>query len=370
MPAPARSILVPIANPASVRPLLALAAALATDGETLVPLVVVRPSASSGERAEALASVAEAEEVGAELAHRVAGRVLEADDVAEGVLSAVAADATALVLMGWRGQSSTTNVFGRLLDTIVGRCAAPLAVVRLGVVPFRRVLLPVSADHLLPGGDRGLDLAARLAARLDATTPQPATVLRTGARAVQLPPELERLGDRIHHDPRRTDQAVGAFARAEDVIVAPVAPTVSGLRAATTHLAWAAPEATLLVAIDAGPTREEGLAEAVDAAGVPAPVPSGPHDLRAVRIVVTARLPGDGVRPDDLGRVLRAAGATDQVMAWWPAGDPHPHVRATVTVEAPNVNAAIACVMEAVHDAPAFRGAEISYDVEPVVERG
>ena len=364
-PVPERTILVPLANPASVRPLLALAASLATDDQTLVPVTVVRPNATADERAHAWSSIAAAEEAGEELSVPVRGRVVEADDIAEGLLGAVAGNRTTLVVMGWRGRSSTTNVFGRLLDTIVGRSVAPLAVVRLGTVPFRRVLLPISADHLLPGGDRGLDLAVRLAERLDQSTPEPATVLRTGGREMHLPSQLERLGDRVHHDPRRTDQAVGAFARPEDVIVAAVAPTVSGLRAATTHLAWAAPDATLLVAIDVGPTREEGLAEAVDAAGRPAPARHPREDEYPVRIVVTARMPEAGdVKPDDLDRVLRTAGSTDQVMAWWPASDPHPHVRATVTVAAASVNAAIASVMVAVHEAPVFRGAEISYDVD------
>ncbi|MFA9429271.1 universal stress protein [Egicoccus sp. AB-alg2] len=360
-----RTILVPIANPASVRPLLGLAASLATDADTLVPLTVVKPNATADERAHAWNSIAAAEEAGQELSTPIQGRVVEAEDVAEGVLAAVAGNPTSLVVMGWRGRSSTTNVFGRLLDTIVGRSVAPLAVVRLGTVPFRRVLLPISADHLLPGGNRGLDLAVSLAQRLDAATPEPATVLRTGEREMHLPHHLERVGDRVHHDPRRTDQAVGAFARPEDVIVAAVAPTVSGLRAATTHLAWAAPDATLLVAIDVGPTREEGLADAVDHAGRPAPSHDGAGAERPVRIVVTARLPEAGdVRPDDLDRVLQTAGTTDQVMAWWPASDPHPHVRATVTVAAPSVNAAIASVMVAVHEAPAFLGAEITYDVD------
>ncbi|MBS3940713.1 MAG: universal stress protein [Actinobacteria bacterium] len=360
-----RPVVVPIANPATVRPLLEMAYVLADPDAVLVPVTVVRPNAPKREVDFARGSLAAAEAAARDLGGDVRGRLVESDDIAQGVLQAVADESPSLVVMGWRGQSSTTNVFGHLLDTIVGRSVAPLAVVRMGSVPYRRVLLPVSADHLLPGGDRGLGLAVRLAERLQAVTPQPATVLRTGPREVHLPAGLERLGDRVHHDPRRTDQAVGAFAHAEDVVVAAVAPTVSGLRAATTHLAWAAPDATLLVAIDVGPTREEGLAEAVHGAGDPAPVAERLQGAHPVRVIVTARMPDSGaLRPDDLERVLRAAGETEQVMAWWPGGDPHPHVRATVTVAASSVNAAIATIMRAVHDAPAFRGAEISYDLE------
>jgi hypothetical protein len=198
-------------------------------------------------------------------------------------------------------------------------------------------------------------------------TPEPATVLRTGPKDLHLPPHVERLGDRVHHDPRRTDQAVGAYARPEDVVVAAVAPTVSGLRAATTHLAWAAPAATLVVAVDVGPTREEGLEDAVALAAAPPDLGAAttPTERRPLGVVVTARLPESGeVGPGALERVLQAVGPTDQVMVWWPADDPHPHLMATVTVEASDPNDAIAQVMSAVRDAPAFRGAEISYDLD------
>jgi nucleotide-binding universal stress UspA family protein len=360
-----RRVLVPVANPASIPPLLTIAARLAAaDGGSVVAVTSVRRHATADERAHAWQTVASAEAFGSELGVEVVGRVVDGDHVAEAVLRSVEDEGASLALMGWRGRSSTSDVFGTLIDTIVGRSTVPLAVVRLGTRPFRRVLLPVSADHLLPGGDRGLCLAVQLADRLATTCPDPTTVLRTGTREVELPPQIVQLGDRVHHDPRRTDQAVGAFARAEDLVVAAVAPTVTGLRAATTHLAWAAPDATLLVAVDVGRPREVGLDRAVDAAGAPAPPPPR-HGERDVRIVVTVRLPGAAeTSTDELDHVLRGAGRTDHLMAWWPAGDPHPHVRATVTVRAPSVNAAIAAVMIAVHEAPAFRGAEISYDVD------
>jgi nucleotide-binding universal stress UspA family protein len=360
-----RRIVVPVVNPASIPPLMAIASRLATgDQGVVIPVTCIRRHAPADERAHAWQAIAEAEAAGHEHGVAVSGQVLEGDDVAAAVLEAIGDVDASLVVMGWRGRSSTSNVFGSLIDTIVGRSSVPLAIVRLGTTRFRRVLLPVSADHLLPGGNRGLCLAVDLAHRLASTTTEPTTVLRTGVRKVELPEVVGRLGDRVHHDPRRTDQAVAAFARPDDLVVAAVAPTVSGLRAATTHLAWAAPDTTLLVAVDVGRPREPGLAGAVDEAGVPAPVPPRRGE-RDVRIVVTVRLTAPSpASAEDLDRVLRTAGATDHLMAWWPAGDPHPHVRATVTVRSPSVNAAISTVMVAVHDAPAFRGAEISYDVD------
>ncbi len=364
-----RAIVVPVVNPASVRPLLVIAAriAAAEDG-CVVPVTVVPTDTDADVRAHAWSGVADAERTARELGVDGRGTVVEADDVVAGTLAAVREHDASLVVMGWRGRSSTSNVFGELIDSLVGRSSVPLAVVRLGAVPSRRVVLPVHADHLLPGGDRGLALATELARRLGASSPEPTTVLRTGAGEVTLPAEVVALGDRVHHDPRRNDRAVAAIARASDLVVAAVPPTVSGLRSATTHLAWAAPDATLLVAVDVGPTAEEGLAEATEAAATPAPLKRA-GAARQVRIVVTARLPeavgtGRAPTPEDLDRILRSVGATHHLMAWWPAGDTRPHVRATVTVTATSVNAAISAVMVAVHEAPDLRGAEITYDVD------
>ncbi len=358
-------IVVPVANPTSVRPLLACAAHIArSDGGTVEVITVLHPDAPADEQAHAWSGLSLAEEIARDLGVTARGRVVTAQRAADGVLRALDELGATLVLMGWRGSSSTTDVFGTLIDQIVGRSSTPLAIVRLGTDQAQRVLLPVSDDHLLPGGESGLELAADLAHRFSQAYDEPATVLRTGAREPALPPQVMALGDRVHHDPRRTHQAVAAFARPDHLVIATVAPTVSGLRAATTHLAWAAPDATLLVAIDTGPSRETGLVDAVEAAGSPAPR-TVPDDQHPVRIVVTARLPDDrAVTPDHLDRVLRSAGDTDHLMAWWPAGDPRPHVRATVTVTASGVNAAIAAVMVAVHEAPELRGAEISYDVD------
>ncbi len=364
-----RRVLVPVANPATVAPLLELACRLA-DGEDgcVIPVTVVSPKASVQTLAEAHDGIAAAERAVVDQGGRANGQVVTCDHPAEGVLEAIHhADAT-LVMMGWRGRSSTSDIFGRLIDTVVGRSSVPLAIVRLGATPYRHVLFPVGPDHLLPGGGRGLDLAVTLARRLSDAASEPTTVLRTGTDSTELPEAVTALSDRIHHDRRRIHQAVAAAADADDLVVAAVAPTVSGLRAATTHLAWAAPEATLLVAVDVGPT-EQGLVEAVDRAGRPAPPKSTPLDDE-VRIAVTACLPEDAeIAPDDLDRVLQQAGDTDHLMAWWPTDDPRPHLRATVTVRAPSPNAALARVMTALHEASEFRGAELTYDLERSAQR-
>ena len=359
-----RRVLVPVANPASVGPLLALTTRLMDDPDGLVvPVTVVGHRAEPDEVEQAHEGIAQAERVVTERGGAARGRVVRAGHPVEGVLEAIRREEATLVVMGWRGRSSTSSVFGQMIDSVVGRSSVPLAVVRLGTAAFEHVLLPVSPDHLLPGGGRGIDLAAELAHRLSHGAPKPTTVLRTGRSDAPLPSTVADLGDRVHHDPRRIHQAVAAAAGPEDLVLAAVAPTVSGLRAATTHLAWAAPDATLLVAVDVGPT-ERGIVEAVDCAGRPGPPPPAPpHD--EIRVIVTARLPDDvAVGPDDLRRVLQGAGETAQLMAWWPTVDTRPHVRATVTVRGTDANAALSRVMVALHEAPEFSGSEITYDLE------
>ena len=370
-----RSIVIPIANPSSARPLITVAARIAArEGGVLLPVTVIRPRAPADERAAAWLALADAEEVARELEAPVAAEVIEHEHVADGVLGLANRAEATLVLMGWRGRSSTTDVFGRLTDTIVGRSATPLAIVRLGTAPYRRVVLPIGDDHLRPGGERGLRLAAELAGRIDAYHRRPATILRTGEASGPLPESLAGLAGEVRHDPRRTDQAVAALVGPEDLVVAPVAPTATGLRAATTHLAWAAPESTLLVAVDVGPTvSSSGTVTGTVSTPKAARSGSPPADGDPIRIVVTARLAEhDASDPDRLARVLSLVGSTDEVMAWWPAGDARPHLRATVVICATSANEAIASLMVAVHEAPGFGGAELTYDVDrgpPTIER-
>lgn len=358
-------VLVPVANPASLTPLLRCARRLAgIDGEVTL-LTVLTPRLTAAERRERREQLAAAaSQPGDDGRPRVYARCITADQVSAGVLQAASELAADLVLMGWKGRSSTSDVFGRLIDDVVGRSSTPLAILRPGTDVTRRVVFPVSGDHLLRGGERGLLLAADLAERMRRHTHEPATVLRTGVCTAELPREVMALGDRVHHDYRRLDHAVGAFTGPGDMIVAPVAPTVSGLRAATTHLAWSTPDAALLVAIDSGRIRGHGVLDAVADAG--ARRPSGttaPATRRARRVAVTIRLP-DPARIVEVEHALVGIGRTDHVMTWWPPNDGRTFLGATVHVDAASINTAIARLAGDLHEVDALSGAEISYDIE------
>jgi hypothetical protein len=356
-------VVVPVVSPGSAAELARLAARIAVvDGGRVVAVSVVPDrwgaSAEAREVVEVAAAAARAEGVEAE------GVVREGEEVADAVLACMAELHATLAVMGWQGASTTRNVFGELIDSIVGRSTIPLAVVRAHAVPIRRIVLPISEDHLLPGGARGIRLAAELARRLQPAGAEPVTVLRTGAEVGLLPAEVRALGDRVHHDRRRVDQAVGAAAGAGDLIVAPVAPTGSGLRTATTHMAWAAPEAWLLVAIDVGPAPppdEEIAAAVADAGLMPAPELTDETDEEQV-VQTSARLP-EGTGVQGLVAALRLVGIVGRLEDLGRDEEGRRCWQVAVTVTAPSANIAVGAVLAAVHGAPDLEGAEIAYDV-------
>lgn len=263
-----RTILVPVTNPQSAAGLLRVATALVDRNGTIVPFTVLPPRASAAERDAAHELMLHAEKTVQRDGVEARGMVDVDQQVAAGVLDAALECRATLVVMGWQGRSSHQNVFGRIIDSIAGRSAVPLAVARLSSTPYRRLVLPFSDDHLASGG--GMRLAAEVTRRLHAARGCHVHLLRSGAGTADLPAEVAALSEEVHRDPQRLDQAVGGTARADDLVVVPVAPTVSGLRTATTHVAWAAPDASLLVAVDVGVRPpEKDLAGAVEHAGDP-----------------------------------------------------------------------------------------------------
>lgn len=364
------TVLTLVTNPVSAPTLARLAAMLAApDSGSVVPLTVVSQRDAAGRDAERVHAAAEAliirtEEIAQRSGVASRGLVAVEDAVADAVLDAADEREATLVVMGWQGHSTQQNVFGAIIDSIVGRSAIPLAITRLQPHPWRRVLLPIDDDHLGSGGTWGVRLAAAVAGRLALGAGARVRVLRTGPARRPLPRPVQALADRLHHDPRRLDIAVGAAAAPEDLIVVPVAPTESGLRSSATHIAWAAPDASLLVAIDAGPVRVERLAGAVEQAGLQPP-PSEPEVIVSGHaITVTARR-ADGAAAALRPHVTSALEPLGPVSDAPDADDDRDALRLRVVVDTGDGNIAMTRVMTALHEAPGMEGAEIRYDLAP-----
>lgn len=279
-----RVVVVPLASPDTAAWLGRLAALLAGPDEGMVvPVSVVTPVMAQGVADQARIAVERAEEA-ARAAGGVAvrGRVVRGRNVPTAVMDAIDDDDASLVLMGWQGQTTAHNVFGELIDSVMGRSSVPLAVVRPAAEPFERILLPVGDDHLLRGGRRGITLAAQIADRLRAGTASNLLVVRAGDGPEPMPSALTDLGAASLRLEGSVAEAVAHIARSTDMVVTPVAPTGDGLRNATTHLAWATPRSWQLVAIDVGPPAEVDVVSAVKDAGMlveptPDPDEDTPH---------------------------------------------------------------------------------------------
>ncbi len=302
-------VLVPLASPTSADWLGRLAAMIAMpDQGEVVAVTVVRPDASPMVVEEAQTTVERAAQAARASGAPASGQIVRDRSVAGGVLEAAAMHEASLVMMGWQGHSTNRSVFGELIDSIMGRSTVPLAVVRSATEPFDRVLLPVSDDHLADAGQRGVSLAVSLAERVRQGSSSSLLVVRSGT-GHDLPEAVRDLDRPLLRMEGAFAEVVGQVARATDIVVAPVAPTVDGLRNATTHVAWATPASWQLVAIDVGSPPPPNVVSAVEDAGMvvepsPAPETDSPHEVE-VRVVIDPSAPDPW---DDLERALARVG--------------------------------------------------------------
>lgn len=298
-----RVVVMPLASPATAPWLGRLAAMLAEpDGGTVVAVSVVTddPRATRDDASRAVDGAAAAAQ-GMGVAAR--GVVLHSPDVPAAVLAAMEEHAATLAVMGWQGHSSAHNVFGALIDSIMGRSRVPLAVVRPAHDDFRRVLVPLGDAHLTDAGARGVGLAADVAGRLRRANQSSLVVVRSGRGDQPLPSALRHDDTSTLQTERDLPSALRYVHRRGDMIVAPVAPTGEGLREATTHIAWATPDCWQVVALDMGPATGD-VADAVrDAGMLVEPVPEQTEDItNLVEVAVTV----DPSTPDPWNRVETA----------------------------------------------------------------
>lgn len=360
-------VLLPIVSPASVDCLVGVAVDVAGPGGRLRALTAVPPGASSADVRAARAMLATVEDAVARLhtdpsaAACLSTEVVEADHPASAVHDAAARDAVDVVVMGWHGSGSASSSFGGIIDEVVGRSRVPLLMVRQGAVDPTGLVVAFDTDQLHPAGRRGLVLAGAVAASLRSARGWPVTLLQTGAEEFpELPDEIATLTDRIHHDPRRRHDAVAAIVEPTTMVVAPVAPTVAGLRAATTRLNWAVGAATLVVAIDVGPVgpRETLAAVSLD---VTAPEPREERPgRRGVSLTISS---ADPVQRRPVMAALSDAGEVGAVRTWWAGRDSRPHLSITVTVDQMTGSDAIGAVMAVTDALPELVGARVRYDL-------
>lgn len=371
----ATRVLLAVVDPASTAALARVALDVAGRWGDLRALTVVPPGAGTATRAEAVATLAAVQDAVTRLGGRdvpveLVTEVVEADHPAVAVHDVVDRDDVDVVVMGWQGQGNAASSFGRIVDEVVGRSRVPLLMVREGTAEPASLLVAFDTDQLHPAGRRGLVLAGAVAASMREARGWPVTLLQTGADEFpELPAEIATLTDRIHHDPRRRHDAVAAAVDASTVLVAPVAPTVAGLRAATTRLNWAAGVATMVVAVDVGPVGpREDLAGAATSrrrgdrsrAADGAQGGDDPPGRQGVALTISSV---DPVARRPVMDALADAGEVGTVRTWWEGRDQRPHLAITVTVDDATRSDAIGAVMAVADRLPELVGARVRYDL-------
>ena len=192
-------IVVPIANPANVEPMMRLATSLAKPrgGEILALRVVEVPEQlpprleeSQVEQERLLLDQARA--IGREEGVPVSAIVRVGHATSRAILETAAEHRAHLIVMGWKGYTSTRQrILGQIVDTVVEHCRTDVLVARLvgDELPKRLLLTSAGGEHARRAATYAADIAEHGGGKLTL-----ATVLAVEAQEELITSETERLG--------------------------------------------------------------------------------------------------------------------------------------------------------------------------------
>jgi chloride channel protein, CIC family len=146
-------LLVPLSNPQTAPVLLQMAIAIARDRhyevECLQVITIPRgssPAESTVRTTQGRRLLRQAEQIGRDREISIHTQLRIAHDAAEAMLEAIKDRHIDLMLMGWKGSTSTPGrVFGNVVDTIIRQAACEVLLVKLHeVTTFNRWLIPMA----------------------------------------------------------------------------------------------------------------------------------------------------------------------------------------------------------------------------------
>jgi CIC family chloride channel protein len=161
-------LLVPLSNPQTAPTLLKLAIAIARDRqyelECLQVILAPRSTSPAETRVRTTQSrrlLRQAEQLGRNADIPVHTQVRVAHDAAQAMLETIKERHVDLVLMGWKGSTTTPGrVFGSVVDTMIRQAACEVMVVKLSdAEKFNRWLLPIAGG---PNSQKALQLLPAL----------------------------------------------------------------------------------------------------------------------------------------------------------------------------------------------------------------
>jgi Kef-type K+ transport system membrane component KefB/nucleotide-binding universal stress UspA family protein len=248
-----KRVVVPVSNPHTIESLVRVAGQVAAPDSGAVVAVNVLPFDARPEQVRVHRELAsQAEKAALATGAEVTTSVRIDASIDGGVLHSVVEQEGTSLVMGWEGTAGRRrdSLFGSVIDRCVAISPVPVLVCRPGVDDrTSRVLLIVTTDELSPAGERGLDLAFDVAARLSRQADVPSVVLTD----LPEPERRDRLEGRFDPDEVVTVQAVlrqlAALVEEGDVVLAVAPPASSRLGRGARRVAEAARGRTVVVTV-------------------------------------------------------------------------------------------------------------------------
>jgi Kef-type K+ transport system membrane component KefB/nucleotide-binding universal stress UspA family protein len=248
-------VVVPVANPHTVNPLVRVAAQVAAADAGAVVAVNVLPFDARPDQIKThreLAGTAEKVALGA--GSEVTTTVRVDASPSGGVLHTIVEQGGTCLVMGWKGYANAREgLFGSVIDQIVSLSPVPVLVCRPGEDDrTRRVVVVVTADDGGPGAEVGRNLAFEVGGRV-ARQADVDLVVITDLPEDDLRTQLRDLA--VDHDRVEVKAVTGVIGRLNrllepgDVVVTGMPPTTSRLGKGARRLARAAQGRTVIVAV-------------------------------------------------------------------------------------------------------------------------
>ncbi|MEH2158680.1 chloride channel protein [Nostoc sp.] len=205
-------LLVPVANPETAGILLQMAAAIARDRHYEIDCVQVMliprhssPSETQVRTAKSRRLLRQAEVLAKKWRIPLHTQIRVTHDVAQAILEIITEQHTDLILMGWKGSTSTPGrIFGTVVDIVIRQATCEVVLVKLGKIPQSPVPNPLFNRWLVPmAGGPNSRLAIKLLPALVTLGNEPKIRLTQVFKPSELKPDMSVSEQAIRHLMRR-----------------------------------------------------------------------------------------------------------------------------------------------------------------------
>lgn len=248
-------VVVPVANPRTVTPLVRVSAQIAASDSGAVVAVNVLPFDARPDQLKAHKDLAAtAEKIALAAGSEVSTSVRIDSSTAGGVLHTVVEQGGTCLVMGWKGYANAREgLFGSIIDQVISQSPVPVLVCRPGTdESTERIVVVVTEEDLGPGAEVGAQLAFEVGSRM-ARQAEVELVVISDVSATTLRPQLA--GWAVPDGTTEIVSVSGVVGRLNglldvgDVVITGMPPTTSRLGRGARRLARAVGDRTIIVAV-------------------------------------------------------------------------------------------------------------------------